>query len=143
MTCSGGICAPTATNAVLNVHDLERLLTSGNVQVTTTGTGVQADNIDVNGRISWSSTYALDMDAYDSITVAQPVSVNGLSGLTLTTNDGGTGGTISFGSKGNISFANLSSSLIVNGATYLLAGDISTLADDIAGEYAGQFCARQ
>ena len=42
MTCSAGICAPTAANAVLNVSDLETLLASGNVTVTTTGTGVQA-----------------------------------------------------------------------------------------------------
>ncbi len=139
MTCSGGVCAPTATNAVLNVHDLERLLASGNAEVTTTGTGVQADNIDVNGRVSWSSTYPLVMDAYESITVAQSVYVNGLSSLTLTTNDGGKSGTISFGSKGNISFANLSSSLIIDGAAYVVAGDLSTLADDIAANTQGNF----
>ena len=42
MTCSGGVCAPTAKSAVLNAGDLETLLASGNVSVTTTGSGVQA-----------------------------------------------------------------------------------------------------
>jgi hypothetical protein len=45
MTCAGGVCSPTATDAVLNVQDLEALLASGNATVTTTGAGVQAVNI--------------------------------------------------------------------------------------------------
>src|SRR5580700_9177352 len=59
MTCSGGVCAPTATDAVLNVGDLENLLAAGGVTVTTTGSGVQADNLDVNAALSWSSTATL------------------------------------------------------------------------------------
>src|SRR5579863_10017482 len=48
MTCASGICAPTATDAVLNVGDLEAMLSSGSAEVTTTGSGsVQADNIEV------------------------------------------------------------------------------------------------
>jgi len=37
MNCSAGACAPTATKAVLNGGDLETLLSSGDVTVTTTG----------------------------------------------------------------------------------------------------------
>ena len=36
MSCSAGVCAPTATDAVLNVTDLENLLASGNVSVVAT-----------------------------------------------------------------------------------------------------------
>ena len=33
MTCTAGVCAPTASDAVLNVTDLENMLASGNVTV--------------------------------------------------------------------------------------------------------------
>jgi hypothetical protein len=36
MSCSAGVCAPTVTDAMLNVTDLENLLASGNVSVVTT-----------------------------------------------------------------------------------------------------------
>src|SRR5439155_22298305 len=52
MSCSGGVCAPTSSDAVLNVTDLESLLAVGNVKVTTTGSGVQATDIVVNGAFS-------------------------------------------------------------------------------------------
>jgi hypothetical protein len=78
MTCSGGVCAPTAAEAVLNVTALQNLLASGKVVVTTTGSGVQADDIEIKARLSWSSTSMLALDAYDSIAIGKPVSVAGL-----------------------------------------------------------------
>jgi hypothetical protein len=66
MSCSSGICAPTAKKAVLNVTDLETMLASGNVTVTTTGPGVQADNLDVNAAVSWAGANALALDAHQS-----------------------------------------------------------------------------
>jgi hypothetical protein len=42
MSCASGVCAPTASDAVPNVGDLESLLASGNVEVTTTGSEVEA-----------------------------------------------------------------------------------------------------
>ncbi|HEX4081167.1 MAG TPA: hypothetical protein VHX61_20065 [Rhizomicrobium sp.] len=61
MTCSGGVCAPTAEKAVLNMGDLETLLASGNVEVTTTGARPkdQAANIDVEVPLGWSGAGAL------------------------------------------------------------------------------------
>src|ERR1700733_12111792 len=53
MTCSGGVCEPTSSNAVLNASDLESMLAAGNVTVVTLNTGVQANNIDVAARFSW------------------------------------------------------------------------------------------
>src|ERR1700722_10279545 len=37
MSCSAGVCVPTASDAVLNATDLENLLAAGNIKVTTTG----------------------------------------------------------------------------------------------------------
>jgi hypothetical protein len=88
VSCSGGVCAPTATDAVLNVGDLESLLASGNVEITTTGSGTQADNIDIAAALSWSSASVLSLDAYQSIVVDRPVMITGLSGLSIATNDG-------------------------------------------------------
>src|SRR5689334_221156 len=69
MTCSSGVCAPTSADAVLNVTDLESLLASGNVTVTTTGAGVQANDIHIDAGLSWSNSAALALDAYDSVTI--------------------------------------------------------------------------
>jgi len=59
MSCSSGVCMPTASSAVLNVTDLENLLASGSVKVTTTGSSVQADNIDMDAALAWSSQIRL------------------------------------------------------------------------------------
>jgi len=139
MSCSGGVCAPTATNAVLNVTDLENLLASGNVTVTTTGTGVQANDVEVDAPLTWSSASTLRLDAYLSITVNKRVSVAGLSGIALTTNDGGTGGMLSFRKPGSVKIANLASQLVIDGSTYTLAASIETLANDIAADPGGNF----
>ena len=132
MTCSGGVCAPTASSAVLNVNDLEGYLASGNVEVTTTGSGgVQANNIDVTGALSWSTASALTLDAYQSIAVGASVSVEALSGLTLTTNDGGSNGTLYFASAGSVTFADLQSALVIDGTRYRLEKTLPKLAFDI------------
>jgi hypothetical protein len=64
MSCLGGVCSPTAKNAILNVTDLENLLATGNVEVTTTGSGVQAGDIDIDAALAWSSTTTLALDAW-------------------------------------------------------------------------------
>src|SRR5205085_411451 len=74
-----------------------------------------------------------------SIAFAKPVMVAGTGALTLTTNDGGTGGELSFAQKANVTFFDLSSSLIVNSASYTLVGDIHTLAADMAANPSGDF----
>jgi hypothetical protein len=136
MSCSNGLCTPTAKTAVLNVGDLENLLASGNVTVTTTGAGVQADDIHVNAALSWSNSNTLSLEARRAVEINAGVSIGGLSGLTL---DTGSNGALSFGKVGNITFANLSSNLVINGASYTLVGNIKTLAGDIAGNTSGNF----
>src|SRR5579862_2553999 len=109
MTCSGGVCRPTATKAVLNVGDLTTMLASGNVTVTTTGSGgVQSEDISLDSAVSWSSGATLKLDAYRSLTIDKPISVLGSGDLALATNDGGSDGALVLESKGRVSFANLS-----------------------------------
>ena len=139
MSCSAGVCVPTAKDAVLNAGDLETLLASGSVEVTTTGNGVQAGNLDVNAAVSWTVSSTLTLDAYGSITVEQPLSVGGVSGVSLVTNDGGTGGLLLFLGKGDTTFANLSSGLSINGSTYTLVGTLPDLAAAIAANPSGSY----
>jgi hypothetical protein len=136
MTCSGGVCAPTATNATLNVSDIENLLASGNVTVTTTGSGVQANDIDVKAPVSWSASSALGLDAHRSIVFAATVASAGTGGISLTT-DGNKNGLAFPG--GNITFGNTSSPLTINGKSYTLVGSIVELASAIEGNPNGKY----
>ncbi|HEY3636615.1 MAG TPA: hypothetical protein VGK90_00590 [Rhizomicrobium sp.] len=124
---------------MLNVTDLQNLLASSNVTVTTTGSGVQAGDIKSDAPFAWSNSNKLALDAYQSVHIEMPVSIAGQGGLTITTNDGGKNGYFGFGAKGNITFANLSSALSINGAGYMLAGNIATLASDIATNPSGSY----
>lgn len=139
MVCSAGVCTPTATNAVLNVTDLENLLAASNIEITTTGSGVQAGNIELDTPLTWSNSNMLSLDAYQSILIDQPATVSGAGGLSIATNDGGTGGYFGFGQNGQVIFSNLFSPLTINGAAYSLAGNIATLAGDISANPAGNY----
>jgi len=141
MSCSGGVCSPTAANAVLNVGDLTSMLASGNVTVNT-GTGSlaqQVEDILVASTFNWASANALTLDAYRSVTFTAPVAVNGAAPVTLVTNDGGSGGNLLFASGGSLSFLGTANSLSINGAVYTLVADIHTLANDVASAPAGNY----
>lgn len=139
MSCANEICAPTAKNAVLNVGDLESLLASGHVKVTTTGAKVQARNIDVASPWGWQNASSLTLDAQESIHFDKAVSVSGEGGLSLVTNDGGSGGILLFGPKGSVTFSNTSSALTINGTAYTLVDSVAALAEAIAGNSSGSY----
>jgi len=139
MDCSNGICSPTATDANLSVTDLENDLASGNLTVTTTGSGVQANNIDVAARLSWSASSTLGLDAYQSIRIDRTMTAKGVGGLVFTTNDGGTGGMLSFGRNGAASFTYRFSDVSINGTAFTLEPTLAALARDIAANPAGAF----
>jgi hypothetical protein len=141
MNCSGGVCMPTAKSAVLNAGDLEGMLASGNATVTTTGSGVQADDIVVAAPISWSTSNALALTANRYVTVNSAVSVTGMGGLGLTDNGGLA--SLSFGTGGNVTFANLSSTLSINGTSYTLVDTISSLASAILSNPSGAYAFAQ
>jgi len=141
MNCSGGVCEPTAANAVLNAGDLETMLASGSVVVTTTGSGVQANDIVVAAPLSWSTSNVLTLEANRYLTIDAAVSVAGMGGLALA-DDGGVA-SLSFGSKGNVTFANLSGGLEINGSYYTLVDTISSLASAIQSNPAGSYALAQ
>lgn len=140
MSCSGGVCAPTATSATLNVNDLENLLAASDVKVATTNGSVEANNIDVNAAFSWSALTALTLDAHQSITFSAVIDDAGSGGVSLITNDGGSGGTLSFTiNQGRLDFSNSKAALFINGAKYRLEKNMKELVLDIAIKPGGHF----
>jgi hypothetical protein len=129
MTCSGGVCAPTAKKAVLNVNDLAGMLAAGDVKVTS-GESLAKD-IDVDASLSWTSAHHLTLDSWRSIAFNRPVIVAGTAALTITTNDGGSGGDFRFFEKGRVEFWDLGSALTINGQSYVLVKSIKELSSDI------------
>jgi len=136
VTCGGTVCSATAQDAVLNAHDLERWLAHRDTRVVS---GSIAVDIEIGAPLHWTSTHRLTFDAYRSIAFTQPVISAGTGGLTITTDDGGTGGDFVFTGKGRAVFWDLGSSLIVNGMSYTLVADIATLASDIAANRYGNY----
>ena len=63
MSCSEGVCSPTAASANLNTSDVENYLASGNLEVTTTGPGVQAGDIVIEAGFSWTGASAITSSA--------------------------------------------------------------------------------
>lgn len=134
--CVAHVCRAIRPTAVLNATQLASMLALANVTVVS---GSKAQDIVARYPFSWTSSHRLTLDAYRSITTDHAVTVAGPGGVTLTTNDGGTGGAFSTQFPGRIDFWDLSSSLIINGTSYTLVGDIATLASDIATNASGHY----
>jgi hypothetical protein len=138
MHCVGGVCTPTAGNANLNAKYLLALLGASDVTVKS---GADATSIGVLSQLAWGSSHRLTLDAAQSVHIRAPVIVQGLGGVTLTTNDGGTGGdyTFNLATSGSIKFLDTESSLIINGQSFTLVTDLKTLASDITANPSGHF----
>jgi hypothetical protein len=128
MTCSGGVCSPTAANAILNVNDLAGMLAGSDIEVTSDSNAL---DIEVAAALSWASSNRLTLDSYHSIVFKRAVTVAGPGGLTLMVNDGGTAGDFTFVKTGKIQFWDLASSLVIAGHAYRLENKIARLARDI------------
>ena len=139
MSCSDDVCEPTAASAVLNVGDLENLLASGNLEITTTGSGVQANDIQIAEPFSCSSANSLTLDAYHSILFEESITVDGSGGASLVTNDGGSGGTLMFNSGGSLVFAGTANAVSINGQSYVLEDNLNALASAISRNPSGSF----
>jgi hypothetical protein len=131
MSCSGGVCTPTAKSAVLNASDLQAMLAASDVQITT---GAGAKTIAVNSSIAWTSTHMLTLQADLDVAVKAIIAVQGTGGLTIRT---GSGGDLVFFPTGRIDFWDTSSTLAINSASYLLAADLPSLKQ-LIGENVGQ-----
>jgi len=132
VTCDNytGVCSATAADAVLSVRDLARLLRAVNV---TLKSGSTAD-IDFRVPFSWSRRRQLTFDANGSVIVRQPIVVQGLGGVSIT-------GRLSIRESGRIDFANLSSSLSINGYSYFLVNSVAMLAISRASSAPDSRCA--
>jgi hypothetical protein len=156
MSCTGTapvICSPTGQNAILATSTLQKLLASSNVVVNTGTNGSQAADIDVNGPLTWTAATMLTLDSDHSIIVNNPVKIEGTgssAGLTIITDDGGSGGTLSFGAKGYVNFWDTASTFVSgpygNEITYTLVNSMNTnidtlgaLATRIANDPTGNF----
>src|ERR1051325_5272755 len=128
MSCSAGVCSPTAKSAVLNVDHLARLLKRSDVKVTT---GNGAVTIEVTAPLSWATTSRLTLHANCNVSIKAPVTVAGTGAMTIVTNDGGSGCDLLFFPGGKIDFWDLSSNLIIDGHTYGFVNNIGSLAADI------------
>jgi hypothetical protein len=117
MSCSGGVCSPTAKNAVLNVNDLTGMLANGDVSV---ASGSLANDIDIKTAFSWTNAQKLTLDSYNSILFQAAVVVAGTGALTIVTNVGGGNGDFRFASKGRVEFWDTASKLTINGNQYIL-----------------------
>ena len=67
------------------------------------------------------------------------VSDVGPAALTLTTNDGGANGYLSFSGRGSIGFLATSNLLTINGQAYTLLNSLPSLSSAIAQNPAGRF----
>ena len=133
--CAHGVCTPRSKNAVLNVTELQNLLADSDVTVTTGGAGAVA--IAVSSPLTWASAHRLTLDSVGNVSIKAAVVSEGTGGMTVTPNDGGTGGDLNIYPGGSISFWDNSSSLIVAGNAYTLVSDIGTLASDVTSSPSG------
>jgi hypothetical protein len=136
VTCTAGVCTATAKQAVLNAAQLQSMLASMDVEVSG---GSEAKDVFLSAPLSWTSNSRLTIDAPHSIVFHTGVTISGTGALTLTFNESGTTGTLSFVKDASVVFWDLSSSLVINGAAYTLIRDIGTLAADIASNPAGNY----
>jgi hypothetical protein len=97
----------------------------------TVKTGAGAVSIGVLSPLTWASTHRLTLDSVQFVQIKAAVVAEGTAGLTLTTNDGGSGGDLLFENGGAVTFWDTASSLVINGASYALVETIKTLASDI------------
>jgi hypothetical protein len=136
MVCSDGVCSPTAKGAYLNVKDLENLLKSSDVKVTT---GAGAVTLGVDVPLTWTSNHRLTLDAIYRVAIKAPVTVAGKGALSIVYNDGGTDGDLLFFNGAKIDFWDLGSKVTVNGQSYELLADLPTLIQRIGNNASGAY----
>jgi hypothetical protein len=136
MSCAAGICTPTAKKANLNATDLANMLANGDATVKSTS---QANDIEIDAALSWISASRLTLDSYSTISFDKFISVKGSGALTLTTNDGGTGGDLDFEGAGRVAFWDMSSSLIINRTAYTLESGFAALTKAVTANPSGNF----
>lgn len=119
--------------------ELSNELASNDVDIqSSAGAKAGAGDIFVDDTVTWSSGSTLTLDAYHSIHIDAPITVAGIGGLTITTDDGGKNGDYEFGLgangfSGHVAFTdviqgNTKGSLTINGAVFHLVNSLDQLA---------------
>jgi len=134
MSCTGGVCTPTAKKAVLNVSDLATMLASGDTTIKSTNAN---PDIEIDAALSWTSTSRLTLDSYRSIAFNKPIVVAGTGAMTITTKDGGLDGDFRFFNKGHIEFWDEYSSLVIDGQDYEIVKSLKRLGLEVRHDNTG------
>ncbi|WP_164778037.1 MBG domain-containing protein [Mesorhizobium sp. M7A.F.Ca.US.006.01.1.1] len=137
---TGGSMSANTNDSVINVTTLQNLLATANVTISTGSGGSQAGDITIAAPISWN-TNTLTLNAYRSIVFNAGATIGGVGGLSLVTNNGGTGGTISYALGASATFTGTpgAQALSVNGHSYTLIYDVNGLQainSGLTGSYA-------
>ena len=130
VNCAANVCTSTAKNAILNVSQLQGLLATSDVTVST---GAGASTIGVSAPLTWASTSRLTFSANQGVAIRAAVVVEGTGAITIAAS----GGALNFYPGGSISFWDNASSLIIGGQNYTLVSDIATLAADVSANPSG------
>ncbi|WP_179145322.1 MBG domain-containing protein [Rhizobium sp. RU36D] len=113
----------SGSGSILNVNTLTTALAGANVTVTTGSGGAEAGNITVAAPIAWSAGTTLTLSAAGSIFINKDISATGAgAGLVLTY---GTDYSLNNGAR--VTLSGSSASLAVNGQSYTLIHDVSSL----------------
>ncbi len=138
VVCDNQVCTASAADAVLNVGDLTALLAEGDLQVVS---GRAAHDIVVSSDfLATVQGRNFTLDAARSIRFEHQVGIAGNGVVTLVTNDGGTKGTLWFGSRGRLYLQKDSyASLVINGVTYTTLRSIADLSEYIGATPDGHF----
>ena len=127
VTCTASGCAPTATDAVLNLSYLIAALESGDFALATAGSGVDAEDIAFLAPMGWHGPHTLSLTASNSVIVNKKISVDGYGGLTIVTHTNGAAGRLMFGRRGRVRFAHRASALRIDGNSYELVRNLAEL----------------
>ncbi|ESZ29345.1 hypothetical protein X734_08085 [Mesorhizobium sp. L2C084A000] len=137
---TGGSMSANTNDSVINVTTLQNLLATANVTISTGSGGSQAGDITIAAPIAWN-TNTLTLSASHSIVFNANATIGGVGGLALITNNGGTGGTISYALGASATFTGTpgAQALSVNGQSYTLIYDVNGLQainSGLTGSYA-------
>ncbi|MFC3325204.1 beta strand repeat-containing protein [Mesorhizobium cantuariense] len=125
---TGGSMSANTDDSVINVTTLQNLLATANVTISTGSGGSQAGDITIAAPISWNAN-TLTLNAYHSIVFNAGATIGGVGGLALITNNGGTGGTISYALGASATFTGTpgAQALSIDGQSYTLVYDVNGL----------------
>ncbi|HIJ61288.1 MAG TPA: filamentous hemagglutinin N-terminal domain-containing protein [Rhodospirillaceae bacterium] len=121
--------AAAAINGALGSGGVTLQTTAGSATTAYGGTASSSGSGDIiiGSPITWSSNQTLTLDAYHSVLVNANITASGnTAGLTVKTNDGGSGGNLLTGAGASVTLSGTSPTLTINSQAYTL---VKTPAD--------------